>query len=268
CGGEGGDLPAVVRGLDAAAVAAKAPDFDDAGVFQLRAAGVALVRRGAELSLPGKSAGERMLFARAIAELPTYRPAGWEAAFTGLLRDDRACVRKAALDAFPTTPAPVLVEALAERLRDPDVAVRTAACWACLKAKSEDLEKPLLGVLAAATDDRLLYAAHTVCWRHGLAPRTEVLGALAARLDEPGMARACLKYLARAVDGRSDLDSADDPKDPYCLAGSEAAACKRAWRRFLPAHEKDLTAGKTYAFDDPALPARDLFPRVRFWRDR
>lgn len=269
CVGEAADLPAVIRGLDAAAAAAKAPDFDDAGVFQLREAGVALARRGAKLALPGKSAGERLLFAHAIAELPTYRPGGWEAAFAGLLRDDRACVRKAALDAFPGDPAPALVAGLADCLRDPDAAVRTAACWASLKAKSKDLERPLLGVLGSATDDRLLYAAQRVVIDHGMAPRVEGLRVLVGRLGEPGMARPCLKYLACwVVEGRSALDRADDPKDPYRLSAEEVAACQGAWRRVLKDRQKELAAGKTYPFDAPGLPTPELFPRVTFWRDR
>jgi hypothetical protein len=148
------------------------------------------------------------------------------------------------------------------------VAVRTAACWACLEAKSEDLEKPLLGVLATATDDHLLYAAHRVIIDHGMAPRVEGLRVLVGRLGEPGNARTYLKYLAWVVEGRSTLDGADDPKDPYCLSREEVAACQRAWRGFLKAREKELAAGKTYPFDAAGLPTRDLFPRAEFWRDK
>ncbi len=269
CVGEPADLPAVIRGLDAAALAAKAPDFDDAGVFELREAGVALIRRGAKLALPGKSAGEGLLFARAIAKLPTYRPSGWEAAFVALLRDDRVYVRKAALDAFTGDPGPALVMALADCLRDPDAAVRTAACWASLKAKSKDLERPLLNVLGSATDGRLIYAAQRVVIDHGMAPRVDGLRVLVGRLGEPAMARTCLKYLASwVVEGRSTLEGADDPKDPYCLSPTEVASCQRAWKRVLKDREKELAGGTTYPFDAPRLPTRELFPRVKFWRNK
>ena len=268
CVGEQADLPALVRGLDAAVARARTPTLEDSGAFELWHAGLAMADRGVELPWPPRSPGERLLFARAIGNRLAYQPAGWEQAFAGLLRDDLPCVRKAALDGLPDGPGKALAGCLPDLLRDPDLVVRTAACWACLKVRSKDLEQPLLGVLATAGDDRLLYAAHTVAHRHGLAPRVNVLWVLAGRLDEPGMARICLKYLRQVVEGRSDLDAADDPRDPYCLPPAEAAACRRAWRKFLRDREKELAAGKTYPFDDPGLPVREQFPRVRFWRDR
>jgi hypothetical protein len=184
-----------------------------------------------------------------------------------LLQDNLPCLRKAALDCWPEMPKPPFAPFLPKLLRDADVAVRTSACWACLNVKSKELRGPLLEVLSTARDDKLLYAAHTVAYDHEMVPRVEVLRALVDRLDEDGMSRKCLGYLRAIVGDRSSLDYKEDKEEANYLKADEVNACKKAWLKFLDDRAKELTTGKTYPFDDATLPIRELFPRVKFWRD-
>jgi HEAT repeat protein len=265
CLGDQEDLPAVIRGLDTTLAGVKSATLDDRTEWKLRDAALEMMRRGVRLPGRPRSPGERLLFARAIEEVPGYRPAGWEKTYARLLQDDLPFVRDTALRGLPCGPPPELAELLPALLRDPDVVVRTSACWACLKVNSDELQQPLLDVLATARDAELMRSAHMVAFHHALVPRFDVLRVLVRRLGEPGMARRCLEYLGQIVEDESTLKYSDDKDNPYCLAPKEVVACQRAWWAFLKTREKELAAGKTYTAGE--LPAGALFPRVRFWRD-
>jgi hypothetical protein len=263
CLGEQEDLPMLVCGLNTALAGARKTSLgDDEGrTWELWDAALAMMERGVELPLPLRSPAERVIFAQAIKARPDYRPENWQSTYARLLQDKLPSIRQMALDCLPDTPQNSLRILVPKLLLDPNPAVQTSACWAARTIKSPKVQEPLLTVLVTARDKDLFHAANTV--GSEILPRLKRFEILVQRLDEEGMFWECLCYLAALVKDSSNINTLDGG-----LQASVARACKKAWQQFLKDHAADLAGGQTYHFDDPELPVRELFPNVKFWRDK
>ena len=77
-----------------------------------------LVERGVPVSDEPKSSGERILFAERIGRDPTFRPAGWESTFSGILTNEMDYVREVAVECCPMPAGAAFWKIIPERLRD------------------------------------------------------------------------------------------------------------------------------------------------------
>lgn len=263
CLGEKEDLPPLTRALDWAAFRAAKQPLEEHEYPRPRGAGQELLRAARMMSLrgiappvPPRSSGEMILFATAIGVRPQFRPPDWEATYARLLQAELPYVREVGLRNLPVPPPPALFKLLPALLADKNIDVQIAACDAAGKAKNSELREPVLRMLETAKEEWLFHAVNNAAYDLGL--RMESIRVLVSRLDEEGMAAACLKQLS------SILLSDSSGSRPTGLDVATGRACKAVWLRFVREHDNELRAGKDFHPADPALPIKELFPEFTF----
>lgn len=266
CLGEKDDLPALARALDWAAARANKLPLEEHAYPRPRGACQELMRaarmmslRGARPPVPPRTSGEMILFATAIGAGERFRPDDWKAIYERLLRSDLSYVREVGLRNLPLPPPPALLPLVPALFADKNVDVAIAACELTEKWKDPGLREPVLGVLRTAREQWLFHAANNAAYKLGL--RMESVRVLVLRLDEEGMAAACLGQLVGSL--LSDLSTYSSPM-PGQLDVAAGRACKAVWLRFLREHDHELREGKNFHFDDPILPCKELFPGFSF----
>jgi hypothetical protein len=267
CLGEKEDLPFLARALDWAAFRASKQPLEEDVYPRPRGACQELLRaarmmglRGVAPPLPPRSSGEMILFAAAIGARPQFRPDGWEATYARLLQAELPYVREVGLGNLPIPPPPTLLKLLPALLRDKNIDVQIAACKVAGKVKNPELREPLLRVLESAREKWLFHAANDAAYELNL--RLERINVLVSRLDEKGMAAACLERLASII--LSDLSSYSS-LTAEGLDVTAGRACKATWLRFMREHGEELRVGKKFSLADPAFPRKELFPGFTFY---
>ena len=217
-----------------------------------------LARGGFHVPVEPSTAGEALLFVRAIGLRKAFRPKGWETQYAKQLQHESPYVRQIALDNLPEPLPKRFVPLVAACLGDPDRDVLAAACDVATGAGAPGFRDPILGILRKATDDWILERAGAAACALGL--RWKRLEILASRLTDKGVADRCLWHLADAVVGGSSGRSGGG------VSADGAQALRETWLRFLRDHRDEIAAGKRFEIGDPALiPA--LFPGFRFNRE-
>lgn len=263
CLGQKEDFAALVVGLNRAIRLAE-DSAPETGVYprprgacmELVRAATAMLQRGLEPPVKLQTPGDRVIFALALKHGNNFRPKDWKQTCAGLLGDDAFLVKQTTLRCLPDPSEPLFTKHLPDLLFDRDVDVRLAACHVAGESMAKELKEPLRRLLLTAVEEHLFSAACNAASAH--LPRLERLRIFVDRLDEKDMSAPCLRQLTGILKGWSARQG------PGTLDREQAAACKKAWDDFLSTREKELSEGRTYAFDDPTIPVQRLFPTTTF----
>jgi HEAT repeats len=267
CLGQKEDAAALTRGFDRAILLLPSAKTDESTRYKIgeacsefvRAA-TALEARGMDFPTQPHTPGEQVLFLFGLAARKSFRPGQWEATYAKLLQGDPPYVRKRAAYHLPSVPTEKLLALVPKVLEDPDTDVVVAACRAIGELKNPSMGASLKKLLGTTKDKDIMRAASDAAY--DLLPPLERKQILVSRLDDEAVYATCLSDLRGIVAGWSS-----------CSVGSkysaeEAKKTRAHWQEFLRKHGQEIAAGKSWQFDDPALPVQELLPGYRFERAR
>ncbi len=262
--GTGEDIAAVIHALDRAAALLKPMTSEEhrqatpgSGHERARRACLTLMslvdtlaRGGFRVPIEPRTAGEAMVFARAIGLRKEFRRDGWEAQFAKALQHEQLCSRLVALENLPK-PAPAgAVKLVADRLAETDRDLLVAACDAARRLDAPELREPVLAVVRRAKDDWLLWQADEAA--RALGARLESMTILASRLDDSGIEVCCFnRLISGLVEGTSGSS--------LTFSTGTGTALKPRWLRFLQINSDRIRAGKPFRIGEPEL-TKDIFP--------
>ena len=201
--------------------------------------------------------GRFLFYFLSLADTPPPRPDHWLERLEAFGTDRRYPLREAALRSIPVPPPSECLPFILHALEDPDPGVSRAACTVASQTGDPQFLQPLLDIIAAEHNEWLLREATGAAWK--LNAGFPLLDTWADRLNEEKLYYQAFDTLVTVMDftsrsggGRTDLSR------------GERLALRKAWKKFLARHEKEIRAGKRFATNDPAITT-NLFGRARCW---
>jgi hypothetical protein len=262
------DLPYLITALDYAVPASEGlwrkSDSDPnlpGPCFELSEAAEILAKRGADISGNPESPGQKVAFLAALKSKQEFRPKGWEATVSTLLKDKLLYIRQLAVESLPRPLSKPFVEMLPTLLADPAVIVRIKACEVAKETKARELRQPILDILATSESLGLLLVARDAASVQGI--RAEALEVLASRIADTNAGWDCFWLVTTSV---VDLKGASfgsfDVIDSEKIKGGKASTAdgtRARWIDFLKRHREAIQAGRKFKPGDPELTP-DLIP--------
>ena len=219
-----------------------------------RAAG-RLLQDGAQLPEETATTGDAVIWAQALGALEDFRPEGWEDKCVALLKHPVELVRYKVLHNLPTPVSARVKQLLPQLLKDPETAMRYAACYAARKAGDKALLPDVLALLKRETRDDVIERAVGAAKRLGGGEACADI--CADRLDDKRVADEMMRHLARWV-VRSD--STGGRAQPAFKNQQQAAKYKAGWKAWLAKYGQQVQDEGGFAPGDARLD-RDLFPK-------
>jgi len=231
-------------------------------VYSLDWAARRLLLDGARPPEATATTGDAVVWVQALGALKDFRPDGWEDQCVALLKHPVTLVRSKILHNLPTPVSARVKQFLPQLLKDPELAVRLAACYAARKAGDEALLPDVLELLRRATHGYVI---------EGAVDTAKTLGGgdawadiCADRLDDKTVALEMMKRLALWV-----------VPSVWCCSWStpvfedqqEAAKCKAGWKAWLAKYRKQVQDEGGFAPGDARLD-HGLFPKTMDWRTK
>ena len=256
-------LPLLSSALDQWASAWRA--FPQKGEYKARGAVDLLAGAARRLLLDGAhppeetaTTGDALVWAQALGALEDFRPDGWEDRCVALLKYPVTLVRYKVLQNLPTLVPARVRQLLPQLLKDPEAAVRYAACLAARKAGDKALLPDVLELLKRETHERVIY--QVVYAVRDLGGRAICADVCADRLDDKRVADKMMDAIAQCV-----LSSVSSWGWGGFEDQRETAKCKAAWKAWLAKYGRQVQDEGGFAMGDARFD-RDLFPKNMSWR--